>query len=775
MKQRQDSENRRGARADASTLWYREPAANWNEALPLGNGRIGAMVYGGAGDETISLNEDTLWSGYPRSSDGAGMHRHYEQAQAQVLAGEYAQAQRLLEQQFGDHLVQMYLPLADLQITMPGHESPADYTRRLTLEDALHTVTWQTARGRYSREMLVSAPSQVAAIRIACSNPGQVSLDARLTGRLRCEQSAAPDGRTVYLEGNCPVCEAPYGQTHSGEAHKIYDADDARKGVGYRAGLRVVAEGGEVRCRDGRLQVRGADTVCLYVAVRTSFNGYDKHPVLAGKPYKDACVRDLDRAEAKGYEAIREAAIADYRHLYDRVELALGADDDRLLPTDERLQRLQRGERDNALFTLLFNYGRYLTIASSRSGTQPANLQGIWNDKLVPPWSSNYTLNINTQMNYWPTLLCGLEECYEPLLRLARELGEAGARTARHYYNAPGFVCHHSTDLWRLTHPGTNRLPGNAQWGFWPMAGGWLCQMMYAYERHTGDAQLLHEIAPTIEQCAAFYRSLLVEKDGQLVFCPSTSPENRHLMTGAGGLGDRESSPLDITTTMTTAIIRDVFTIMAEIAERRGGDGGPYAQLAERLPAYALNPDGSLREWYGAYEDAEPQHRHLSHLYGLFPSGQIRREDAGLRAACRRTLELRGDGGTGWSLAWKINLWAKLGEGTRAYALLRRQLQPVASATEQQDAGGGSYPNLLCAHPPFQIDGNFGACSGILQMLVQIEDDRVYLLPALPPEWSSGRVRGLRLPGGGRLDFAWVDGRVVSSAIHGGKQAYRIV
>lgn len=740
----------------ANTLWYRRPAACFNEALPLGNGRLGACVYGGVKAARFSLNEDTLWSGYPRSSQES-CAAVYRQARQLALEERFREAEELLEQRFGDFLVQMYLPLGDLCIEMEHGDAARDYRRELSLETAVHTVSYRVDGRAYTRECFVSHPAQVLAIRIACDRAGSVGFTARLSPKLRARR--LEEGGAAYIDGYCPVCLAPYGHTYGSDAEKLYADADEEKGVGYRAGLKVVAAGGTVAVSGAGITVAGADEAVVYVAVRTSFNGPFRHPVTDGRPYREPCAGDLEAAAQKGFEALRADSVADYRRLYARVSLDLGGGEAGGLPTDERLVRHARGERgDNALYTLLFNFGRYLTIAASRTGTQPMNLQGLWNEELTPPWNCNYTLNINTEMNYWPTLGCGLFECYEPLVTLTKELCQAGRSTARRYYGAEGFVSHHATDLWRVTHPSTNRLEGSTQWGQWCLSGGWLTVMLVEYYRYTGDKGYLREIYPVIRDCAAFYQSLLVQQEGGWILCPSTSPENRY-RTADG------SQPLDKTTAMTMQILRDVFSCACAAARELGEDPAPYADTLARLAGCTVLSDGTLNEWYAPHEDWEVHHRHVSHLYGLYPSHQFGGNPA-LRAACRKSLEKRGDGGTGWSLAWKVNLWAMLGDGERALRLLDRQLHPVDSRNEEHDAGGGSYPNLLCAHPPFQIDGNFGACAGILHMLVQPREDAVELLPALPEAWRDGELTGVYLPGRKRLDIQWRDGRVTRQRLY---------
>ena len=799
------------------TLWYQNPALNFNESLPLGNGRIGACVYGGIGRERISLNEDTLWSGYPKEIVKENFPEVYQKASQLMNAGRVSEAQTLLEGKFGDYLVQVYLPLGSLQIEMAHGEEAAGYERKLQLDNAVHTVTYRIGDTIYTRESFVSHDAQVLAVHMTCSRPAGISLAAWLESQLKCERrrvgeeewkdvrviggnersdrneqtggsvsgrlSSGVSGEAVGLEGHAPECVAGYGDHYRSPDHQVYSDDPAHRGIGFSAMLSVRAAGGEVRYEGAKAIVTGADEVTIYVAARTAFEKWNRHPSDSGVDYRGLCLADLKRVWERPYPEVLQEHITAHQELYNRCEISLGSSSNSSLATDRRMELLDEGEEDNALYTLLFNYGRYLAIASSREGTQPANLQGIWNEKLLPPWNSNYTLNINTEMNYWPMLACGLRECYEPLIRMAGELAESGSLTAKTYYGLDGWVCHHSSDIWRLTHPGTNRLPGNAQWGFWNMSSGWISVMLWNYYRYTGDKEYLANIYPVMEGAARFYRQPLSEQDGQLVLSPSTSPENNYIQDG-------EEHAVDCSTAMTQEILFDLFLAVAEaqniLGKREGGErlskaaasqecagcmsksaefcDYDYAELAARLKKPQIQSDGLLCEWDKEHEVWDPHHRHVSHLYGLFPSDQF---DEAQKEAAKKVLEQRGDGGTGWSLAWKINLWARLRDGEHALMLLKNQLNLVPSVGEKANKpdgsgfSGGSYPNLMCAHPPFQIDGNFGAASGIIEMLVQTDrNGEPILLPALPKSWKEGRVTGICLPGGKTISFEWADGKV---------------
>lgn len=746
-------------KASEHTLRYKRHATCFNEALPLGNGRIGAMVYGGISEETISLNEDTLWSGHPREKNVEDYPDVYRKALGMFEEGDISGAQKHLENHFGDFLVQMYLPLADLKIRTK-HVNATRYSRVLRLDTAIHTVKYTVDGKTFTRETFISEPYQVMAVRFQCNQAKSVSFEATLEGKLPCEYEICGSETlkdVIYMHGTAPTCAAEYGSSTKSTDEWCFDG----KGVSYGSAVTVRATGGSVTHEKNTVIVKDADEAILYFGVRTNFKGYKQFP--HGDEYKDKCIFDVQKAAIVDYDLLKQESIRSHKKLYNRCGISLsdGSKNDIAkgkIPIDERLQRLQKGKEDNSLYALLFNFGRYLTISGSREGTQPLNLQGIWNDKLIPPWSSNYTLNINTEMNYWPTLTCGLFECYEPFVCFVEELAESGKETASNYYGVEGWVCHHSSDIWRLTHPGTNRISGNAQWGFWNMASGWLSVMLWDYYRYTLDKKYLKRVYPVMEGAARFYRELLVESDGKLILPLSTSPENNYIENS-------EVHAIDKSTAMTQEILYDLFTAVSE-ASLVLGVADEYRERLMRLKRPVLQKDGQLCEWHEEHEVWDIHHRHVSHLYGLFPSNQFMTDEA-VKSACRKVLEVRGDGGTGWSLAWKINLWARLGDGGHALRLLKKQLELIPVNEGGHDKGGGSYPNLFCAHPPFQIDGNFGAANGIIEMLLQCDEEgEPILLPALPKSWRKGCAKDLRLPGNQKISFAWEDGKVLWSEIN---------
>ena len=739
-------------------LWYKRGAAAWSEALPLGNGRIGAMIYGGAQHERISLNEDTLWSGKPTYYENPDAAEIFRKARDLAIDRKYPEAETLIEEKFTNLWSQMYLPLGELRLDMEHTDEIANYRRELDIGTGIHTVEYDCCGIHYTRECFVSFPDRVMVMHLTADHPGALTFGMSLTPAL--EATSSMTHTSASIMGNCPIVNRRFGATNEERGAIEYGKTDEDKGIGYYAEARLCTEGGRT-VRRGGVRVEHADSVTVFFNVRTSFNGWDKHPVLDGKPYVEPCIRELNDASQKTYEELKAAHISDHKALYDRVSLDLGGGDEKLLPTDERLYAHESGKEDNALYALYFNFGRYLTIAASREGTQPTNLQGIWNDFLVPPWNSNYTVNINTEMNYWPTLVTDLPECYTPLLQMIEELCVSGERTARDYYGAPGFTVHHNTDLWRLTTPVGAHRKGCAQFAFWPLASGWFMRHIWEYYEYTQNVEWLRNTGwHILKKASEFYRATLVEdNDKTLIMAPSTSPENSFLTD------DGTNCSVCATTAMTQAIIRDVFEICIQ-ADRVLHINDPFTKELEavlpRLKPFGIGNFGELLEWSESLTENDIHHRHISHLYALYPARMITPDGTPqLAQACRATLERRGDESTGWAMGWRINAWARLGDGERALRLLDLQLRTVDGRSpnrrgELNYRRGGTYPNLLDAHPPFQIDGNYGACAAIAEMLVQTNPDgTLKILPALPRAWRRGSVRGLRTRSGKKIDIIW--------------------
>ena len=745
---------------ESQTLWYTKPSKLWVEALPIGNGRIGAMVYGGVNEECIKLNEESLWSGYPKEKNNPEAKDYLAPIRNSMFKGDLKKAHTLTNEHMLGQWSETYLPFGTLRFQF-HHTGPfTDYQRELNLKKAVTTVQYTCQNVQYHREMFCSNPDQLLVIRLQASS-NVLSLDIQMESLLR--SSSSVNENQLILQGKAPAVDMP----------NYYDCDDpvqyddTKTTVSFEGRVKILTSDGCVTYGSDLISITDASEAVILVSLATSFVSFDQLPVADAK---QRCKSYFTKTQNQSYEELLHRHLNYYCPVFDRMELNFGENRSHI-PTDTRILEFNQGVNDPGLCALFFQYNRYLLISSSAPGSLAANLQGIWNQEMRPPWSSNYTININTEMNYWLSETCNLSEYTNPLFELILNLSKNGQKTAKLHYGCEGWVSHHNTDIWAQTAPVGP--PGNetmdcTSFSVWPLSSGWLCRHLWDHYLYTGDETFLREKAmPVLLEACRFYVDYLIEdKNGHLVTGLSISPENEYEHEG-------ERYHLDVMPAVDIAILKELFssTLMGIDVTGIGTDNKQaFQQILSKLPDYQIGSKGQLLEWSQEYKETEPLHRHSSHLYCLYPSMEVTpRKTPELSKACKEALLRRGSMGTGWGQAWKVCLWARLYDGDKCYEMLKQIMRPADLNNKSHSDGSGLYINMFDAHPPFQIDGNFGASAGIAEMFVQSEPGFVHLLPALPTAFRDGSIKGLCCRGNLVVDLSFKDNQFDYAEIHSKK------